>query len=354
MNRLGPPRRGTFPAMDPFAAETFLCLELPAPVAERVLRIRRAHGDAFRAVLPVEVTVAGSGGLGAIAAGQDPATVFAAVDTVAAATSPIVARFGPVRRIPGADIFVLTLVEETPFRILQKRLAESGIRFAASPFPFTPHCTLRSRSPVTAREARALLRLRITESCVLEVLTVYALTGVAKARLQAGEGRHDRIRHRRQTLQLSGCRRLCPRRRRPAPSGGGIDAGRLAVAGVIFVGLLVAGRAAIRASPVYVVLGLGLWLAFLESGVHTSIDGVLLALTIPLRSASGSTEGSLLVRWEHALVPWVAFVIVPIFALANAGVALGGDALDTIGQPVALGVVAGLLLGKQLGITLTT
>ena len=90
-----------------------------------------------------------------------------------------------------------------------------------------------------------------------------------------------------------------------------------------------------------------------ESGVHTSIAGVLLALTIPLQPAAGRSRAPLLLRWEHALVPWVAFVIVPVFALANAGVVLGGEALDMIRQPVALGVIAGLLVGKQLGITLT-
>ncbi|MCD6033611.1 MAG: Na+/H+ antiporter NhaA [Thermomicrobiales bacterium] len=138
---------------------------------------------------------------------------------------------------------------------------------------------------------------------------------------------------------------------------GGIDVGHLAIAGVILVGLLVASRAGVRSSLVYIVLGFGLWLAFLESGVHTSIAGVLLALTIPARSTSrdaSSPRASMLERWERTLVPWVAFAIVPLFALANAGVALGGDVLSTVTEPVALGVIIGLLLGKQLGIILTT
>ena len=138
---------------------------------------------------------------------------------------------------------------------------------------------------------------------------------------------------------------------------GGIDVGHLAIAGVILVGLLVASRAGVRSSLVYIVLGFGLWLAFLESGVHTSIAGVLLALTIPARSTSrdaSSPRASMLERWERTLVPWVAFAIVPLFALANAGVALGGDVLSIVTEPVALGVLLGLLLGKQLGITLTT
>ena len=86
-------------------------------------------------------------------------------------------------RFPNTDIFVLTLVDETPFRVLQHYLATSGIRFEPSPFPFTPHCTLRSRSPVTEAEASALLSLRITESFVLDTLTAYALAGVPMTQL---------------------------------------------------------------------------------------------------------------------------------------------------------------------------
>jgi 2'-5' RNA ligase len=171
--------------MDPFAAETYLCLNLPSPVAELILSIRRANGDAFRAALPAEITVAGSGGLGVVAPGQDPRAVFAALDRVAAATHPIAATFGPVIRFPNTDIFVLTLSDERPFRALQERLAASGIQFAHSPFPFTPHCTLRSHAPVSTAEASSLLSLRITEPFVLDTLTAYALTRLPMTRLHA-------------------------------------------------------------------------------------------------------------------------------------------------------------------------
>jgi 2'-5' RNA ligase len=169
--------------MDPFAAETYLCLGLPSPVAEQVLSLRRTHGDAFRAALPAEITVAGSGGLGVVSPGQDPPAVFAALDRVAAATPPIAATFGPVIRFPNTDIFVLTLVDERPFRALQERLAASGIQFAHSPFPFTPHCTLRSHAPVSMAEASSLLSVRIAERFMLDSLTAYALTGVPMTRL---------------------------------------------------------------------------------------------------------------------------------------------------------------------------
>lgn len=169
--------------MEPFAAETYLCLDLPAPVADQILCIRRAHHDAFRAALPAEITVAGSGGLGVVMPDQDVETVFTALEHVAAMTPPIRATFGPVRRFPNTDIFVLTLVDEAPFHALQQRLATSGIRFEPSPFPFTPHCTLRSRSPVAADEAQHLLSLRISERFVLDTLSVYVLDGRPMTRL---------------------------------------------------------------------------------------------------------------------------------------------------------------------------
>ncbi len=89
------------------------------------------------------------------------------------------------------------------------------------------------------------------------------------------------------------------------------------------------------------------------SGVHATIAGVLLAFTIPAVVGAMPTDGkptrSPLVAMEHALHPWSAFVIVPLFALANAGVRLTGS-LDVFSQPVAMGIVLGLVLGKPIGI----
>jgi NhaA family Na+:H+ antiporter len=86
----------------------------------------------------------------------------------------------------------------------------------------------------------------------------------------------------------------------------------------------------------------------LSSGVHATIAGVLLAMTIPARGPGAPLE-----RIEHRLTGVVAFAIMPLFALANAGVSLSGGAIvSAIRSPVAIGVVAGLVLGKPLGITL--
>ncbi len=164
----------------------------------------------------------------------------------------------------------------------------------------------------------------------------------------------------------------------------------LAAGAALSGALLVANRLGVRRPVVYAVLGLALWLAILQSGIHATIVGVLLALTIPARTridpadflhkARGLlgdyarresddadeahhaalweledlTEGAQapMLRMEHALHPWVAFFIVPLFALANAGVSIGGDLGAIVTEPIVLGVVIGLVAGKQVGILL--
>jgi NhaA family Na+:H+ antiporter len=163
------------------------------------------------------------------------------------------------------------------------------------------------------------------------------------------------------------------------------------------LGLLIgANRLRIRSPLVYGLLGIGLWLAFLYSGVHPTIAGVLLAMTIPTRTRIGADEllskgryilkeferadengnsgGVLrnqrqqealqelvatsrsaetpLQRLEHSLHPWVAFAIMPVFALANAGVALHTGLTTALTHTVTFGIIAGLVAGKLLGITL--
>jgi NhaA family Na+:H+ antiporter len=120
----------------------------------------------------------------------------------------------------------------------------------------------------------------------------------------------------------------------------------------VLVGLNVAG---VGRALVYVALGVILWLFVLFSGIHATVAGVLLALAIPARK-QGATEmePSLLQRLESALHGPVAFAIMPIFALANAGVPLGAGAMGAVRTPVALGVILGLLFGKPIGIMLAS
>jgi NhaA family Na+:H+ antiporter len=126
--------------------------------------------------------------------------------------------------------------------------------------------------------------------------------------------------------------------------------GLAALTFAILVGLNLAGVR--RLSP-YIVLGGLLWFFVLKSGVHSTVAGVLLAVTIPLRDKSRGAHvqtPSPLHRLEHALHPWSAYVVLPIFGFANAGVALAGAVWQSLLEPVTLGVMLGLFIGKQAGI----
>ncbi len=98
----------------------------------------------------------------------------------------------------------------------------------------------------------------------------------------------------------------------------------------------------------YLIVGGILWFLVLSSGIHATIAGVVLALTIPLRPKP--TKESPLHKLEHGLAGWVAFMIVPIFGFANAGVSFSGMSRDILFEPVTLGVAAGLFIGKQVGV----
>ncbi|MBA3055449.1 MAG: Na+/H+ antiporter NhaA [Sphingomonadales bacterium] len=123
----------------------------------------------------------------------------------------------------------------------------------------------------------------------------------------------------------------------------------IAVAAVLLAAMALLGwRREGRMLP-YLVLGVALWYAVLHSGVHATVAGVLAAFTIPLQP-SHRTGDSLLLRLEHGLVPWNAFMIVPVFGFANAGVVLIGSSWSALLAPLPLAVGAGLFIGKQIGI----
>jgi NhaA family Na+:H+ antiporter len=173
--------------------------------------------------------------------------------------------------------------------------------------------------------------------------------------------------------------------------------GALGLAALCLLLALIANRLGVRHAFPYALIGVVLWVAVLKSGVHATIAGVLLAFTIPSRTeiiqqdfllhgraaldhfeiasqtepvrmmsdieqltAVGALEDACrkvqppLHRLEHALHPWVTFLIMPLFALANAGVSLSGDLRKLIAEPITLGVVLGLVLGKPLGVTMAS
>ncbi|MBU1073558.1 Na+/H+ antiporter NhaA [bacterium] len=128
----------------------------------------------------------------------------------------------------------------------------------------------------------------------------------------------------------------------------------LVIAAVLILGLAILNRFGVTRPAAYFLLGVPLWVAVLKSGVHATLAGVVLAMFIPLRvsrtSASTPAPRSLLRHLEHALHPWVAFGVLPIFAFANAGVSIAGLSVPDVLHPVPLGIITGLFFGKQIGI----
>jgi len=101
----------------------------------------------------------------------------------------------------------------------------------------------------------------------------------------------------------------------------------------------------------YICLGIFLWVFIQQAGIHATISGVLLAIFIPHEKTK---QGSLLTCIENKLHPWVAYLIMPLFALTNAGVYLGDLSLASLSNPVSLGIMTGLFFGKQIGVFFTT
>jgi len=117
---------------------------------------------------------------------------------------------------------------------------------------------------------------------------------------------------------------------------------------ISYIFLLILNKFGVKKFLPYLLIGAFMWFFTYKSGIHATIAGVLLASTIPHRVKS--KDFSLLIKLEHAISPYVAFMIMPIFAFANAGVSLEGLSLSSLLLPVPLGILLGLFVGKQVGV----
>jgi NhaA family Na+:H+ antiporter len=120
----------------------------------------------------------------------------------------------------------------------------------------------------------------------------------------------------------------------------------LLAVGVLLVMLGLNRLGVTRIAP-YALLGIVLWVCVLKSGVHATLAGVAMALAVPMRAPAGESP---LKQLEHALHPWVAFLVVPLFGFANAGVSFADMGVAALGNGVSLGIAAGLFIGKQVGV----
>ncbi len=132
----------------------------------------------------------------------------------------------------------------------------------------------------------------------------------------------------------------------------GLNGLALLAAGVILGVMIALNRLGVKALPIYLIGFALLWYATLLSGVHATVAGVLAAMTVPIRRTPGAPDAadSPLHRLEHAIHPWSAYLIVPLFGFANAGVSLAGIGWAQLFAPLPVGIALGLFIGKQVGI----
>lgn len=132
----------------------------------------------------------------------------------------------------------------------------------------------------------------------------------------------------------------------------GVSVDLLGYAGLICIALYFLNKMQITSFVPYLLLGVGLWYCFLNGGIHTTIAGVVVAMSYPMRV--NIKKYSPLERLSHKLKPWVDLVILPVFAFASAGLYLGNVTAETFTHTLTLGIISGLFFGKQIGIFLTT
>lgn len=143
-----------------FTLPTYLVLDLPSEIAQEV-RVLRSLYDPFEAQLPPEITIAGSSGIGTIAASQNADEVFRAVEEVGNKLLPFTSAFVSVEQFPGVQIFWLKPRDRAPFDALQRGLLDAGIQFNSNPFPFNPHCTISATVELSMSQERELRSMKV-------------------------------------------------------------------------------------------------------------------------------------------------------------------------------------------------
>lgn len=158
-----------------FTAPSYIVLDLPAAQGAELISIR-SRFDAYTASLPPEITVAGSSGIGTIAADQNADQIFEIVECVGQEHLPFVTSFVSIERFSGTYVFWLKPKDRNPFDALQRSLLEGGIKFLSHPFLFNPHCTISTNHLLTQTQINNLLNTPFPkQEFFLSTLSVYQL-----------------------------------------------------------------------------------------------------------------------------------------------------------------------------------
>lgn len=168
-----------------FEAPTYIALDLPSRVAAQVRTLRQRY-DVQTARLPVEITIAGSSGIGVLARDQQPDRVFDLVESLGRKFLPFTTSFESMSRFPGVPVFWLKPRDRAPFDALQSALVAAGLRFESSPFSYTPHCSVSVSAMLTSAQETQLLHEAIpSEAFPLARLSLYQPVGGRASLLKA-------------------------------------------------------------------------------------------------------------------------------------------------------------------------
>ena len=160
-----------------FPFDTFVVVDLPPHVVQQVRGIRKAYGSA-RQFLPVEITVAGSSGVGIFDATQDADEALRTLERLAGEIAPFPMELTGVTRFPGTGVFYYDIKDTAPLFAIHERIKASGLQFQPSPFPFSPHLTIDTFDEASDDLVKELLALPVPQSPFqVEGMSVYSLNG---------------------------------------------------------------------------------------------------------------------------------------------------------------------------------
>lgn len=160
-----------------FEHDTYVVLDMPPLIWEHVKSIRERYASPLT-MLPVEITIIGSSGIGTFQEGQELDSAFEIIDSVAANFAPMTTAFRKVMTFPNSGVFYYEPDDPHPFIKLQREIVSTGLKFKESPFPFTPHCTIVKFDNPSKELVDEILSLPIPrEPFVLDALSIYSLDG---------------------------------------------------------------------------------------------------------------------------------------------------------------------------------
>lgn len=154
-----------------------IVMELPSPVKEKIQKLRERFDPVLADNIPVEITIAGSSGLGTLVPQQSSQLIIAELYRIAKKQPVITARLGSVFRFPDSDVYALSVDPIDPFLEFHRKLIRSPIKFGRSPYPFKPHCSLHIWGKVSCGEAVALFGTELRDSFQLNSFALYQLIG---------------------------------------------------------------------------------------------------------------------------------------------------------------------------------